>query len=116
MPSTIRESTCAVSLMGSPRPSWISDVDKNSAAQLIHARLKRNARARGGFGKDHRQRLTGKGRLLFTALLHVLEAQRQGQTLENFIPAPVLKGEQMLLGKRQFCLVVPKIHSDQPPL
>ena len=31
MPSTMRESTCAVSLIGSPRPSWISAVERNSA-------------------------------------------------------------------------------------
>ncbi len=65
------------------------------AAQLAHARLEADARARGRMFEDHRQRATRKEGRERTATVQCLESDRQVEEAHELIAGVVLVGEEM---------------------
>ena len=82
--------------------------------QLVRAHLKGNAGARGGLCKDHRQRFALEHAVIDSIFLLKFEFEREGETLQDFILGPILKREQMLLGKRRLGGILRKIHGKAP--
>ena len=84
--------------------------EERVSAELLCADFKGNTRPCGRFCKDHGKRFAVETGLLLTILLHGFKLKREGEGLKDLVLRPVLKRQQVLLGKRLFSLIVCQIH------
>ena len=94
--------TRAVSLIGSPRPSWVVPgvQEEGVAAELEHADLEGDPGAGRALLEDHRQGLALEQAVRLAALLLGLQLAAEGEDLLQFGPAPVGQAEKVLVHGR----------------
>ena len=100
-PWTMRPSTRAVSLMGSPRPSWMSLALRNIAwpPSSRMADLEGDAGARGGLGENHRPDLAGERLRAMTGRAPAFMRAGCGEDVFHVRQRQFFDAQQMFHGK-----------------